>query len=112
MSNANVSLLVRLRKFNGLPWDVILGADLWQHYKPDPETYQGACRWLGLHPAEVMLVAAHNDDLRAARGQGLRTGFFPRPAEYGPRQTKDFAAEEAWTVVAADLQDLASLLGV
>lgn len=110
LSNANVSLLMRLRKFNGLPWDVILGTDLWQHYKPDPETYRGACRLLGLDPAEVMLVAAHNDDLRAARAQGLCTGFIPRPAEYGPRQTKDLAAEEAWTVVAADLKDLASLL--
>jgi 2-haloacid dehalogenase len=112
LSNANVSLLVRLRKFGGLPWDVILGADLWQRYKPDPETYQGACRLLGLRPAEVMLVAAHNDDLRAARAQGLCTGFIPRPAEYGPRQTRDFEAEEPWTVVASDLQDLASLLSV
>ena len=110
LSNANTSLLMRLRKFNGLPWDVILGADLWQHYKPDPETYRGACRLLGLRPAEVMLVAAHNDDLRAARAEGLCTGFIPRPAEYGPRQARDFAAEEAWTVVAADLEDLASLL--
>lgn len=110
LSNANVSLLMRLRKFTGLPWDVILGADLWQHYKPDPETYRGACRLLGLRPSEVMLVAAHNDDLRAARAEGLRTGFIPRRAEYGPHQTKDFAPEEAWTVVAADLEDLASLL--
>ena len=112
LSNANVSLLVRLRKFNGFAWDVVLGADLWQHFKPDPETYRGACRLLSLHPAEVMLVAAHNDDLRAARAEGLRTGFIPRPAEYGPRQAKDFAANEAWTVVAADLQDVATLLGV
>jgi 2-haloacid dehalogenase len=111
LSNANVSLLVRLRKFCNLPWDVILGADLWQRYKPDPEPYQGACRLLGLRPKEVMLVAAHNYDLNAARAQGLCTGFFARPNEYGPRQTKDLAAQEPWTVVASDLQDLASLLG-
>jgi len=110
LSNANVALLVRLRKFCSLPWDFILGADLWQRYKPDPEAYLGACRLLGLRPEEVMLVAAHNDDLRAARAQGLCTGFIPRPTEYGPRQTKDFEAEESWTVVASDLQDLASLL--
>jgi 2-haloacid dehalogenase len=110
LSNGNVSLLVHLRKFSGLPWDVILGADLWQHYKPDPETYQGACRLLDLRPEEVMLVAAHNDDLRAARAQGLRTAFIPRPVEYGPGQVKDFEAEEPWTVVALDLIDLARLL--
>jgi 2-haloacid dehalogenase len=110
LSNANVALLVRLRKFAGLPWDVILGADLWQRYKPDPEAYQGGCRLLGLRPNEVMLVAAHNYDLHAARAQGLCTGFIPRPTEYGPRQTRDFEPEQPWTVVAADLQDLASLL--
>jgi 2-haloacid dehalogenase len=110
LSNGNVSLLVHLRKFSGLPWDVILGADLWQHYKPDPETYLGACRLLDLRPEEVMLVAAHNDDLRAARAQGLRTAFIPRPVEYGPGQVKDFEAEEPWTVVALDLIDLARLL--
>jgi len=110
LSNANVALLVRLRKFLGLPWDVILGADLWQRYKPDPEAYQCACRLLDLRPSEVMLVAAHNYDLRAAQGQGLCTAFIPRPAEYGPRQVKDFEAEEPWTVIASDLQDLASLL--
>ena len=111
LSNANVSLLVRLRKFCNLPWDVIFGADLWQRYKPDPEPYQGACRLLGLRPNEVMLVAAHNYDLSAARAQGLCTGFFARPNEYGPLQTKDLEAEEPWTVVAFDLLDLAALLG-
>jgi 2-haloacid dehalogenase len=102
--------MVRLRKFAGLPWDFVFGADLWQHYKPDPETYQGACRLLNLRPNEVMLVAAHNRDLRAASIEGLCTAFIPRDTEYGPRQTKDLEAEESWTVVASDLRDLASLL--
>jgi 2-haloacid dehalogenase len=110
LSNANVALMVRLRKFAGLPWDFVFGADLWRHYKPDPEAYQGACKLLGLAPNEVMLVAAHNYDLHAARAQGLCTAFIPRPHEYGPRQQSDFIAEEAWTVVASDLRDLASLL--
>ncbi len=57
-----------------------------------------------------MLVAAHNYDLRAARHEGLLTAFISRPNEYGPRQQTDLAAEEAWTVVASDLGDLASLL--
>ena len=110
LSNANIALMVRLRKFAALPWDFIFGADLWQHYKPEPEAYQGAYRLLGLRPNEVMLVAAHNYDLRAARSQGLCTAFISRPNEYGPRQQKDLTAEEAWTVVASDLCDLASLL--
>jgi 2-haloacid dehalogenase len=110
LSNSNVALMVRLRKFAGLPWDFVFGADLWQHYKPDPETYQGACRLLNLRPTEVMLVAAHNRDLGAASIGGLCTAFIPRVTEYGPRQTKDLEAEESWTVVASDLRDLASLL--
>jgi 2-haloacid dehalogenase len=110
LSNANIALMIRLRKFAALPWDFVFGADLWEHYKPEAEAYQGTCKLLGLRPGEVMLIAAHNYDLRAARGQGLCTGFIPRPGEYGPRQHKDFAAEEAWTVVASDLCDLASLL--
>jgi 2-haloacid dehalogenase len=110
LSNANVALMVRLRKFAGLPWDFVFGADLWQHYKPDPEPYQAACRLLDLRPNQVMLVAAHNYDLRAARIQGLCTAFIPRVTEYGPRQTKDLEAEECWTLVASDLRDLASLL--
>jgi 2-haloacid dehalogenase len=101
------SLITELSKF-GREKGVV--ADLWQHYKPEPEVYQGAYRLLGLGPNEVMLVAAHNYDLRAARSQSLCTAFIPRPNEYGPRQQKDFAAEEAWTVVASDLCDLASLL--
>lgn len=111
LSNGNVGLLTRLAKASGLPFDVILGGDLFHHYKPDPETYRGACTLLNLAPHEVMLVAAHNGDLAAARAQGLATGFVPRPSEYGPRQSKDIAATEAWDVIAADFTDLADRLG-
>ena len=111
LSNGNVALLTNLARFARLPFDVILGSDLFRHYKPDPETYLGACALLRLRPAEVMLVAAHNADLRAAAALGLRTGFIPRPTEYGPWQNKDFAAVETWDVVARDLLDLADQLG-
>jgi 2-haloacid dehalogenase len=102
--------LVNLAKFAGLPWDVVFGADLFRHYKPDPETYLGVCNFLGLQPEEVMMVAAHNYDLKAARGLGLRTAFIPRRAEYGPGQTTDLAPDEAWDVLADDLVDLAEKL--
>lgn len=108
LSNGNVALLVDMAKAAGLPWDVVTPIDLLRHYKPDPEVYLGACELLRLPPAQVMLAAAHNGDLRAARACGLKTGFFPRPTEYGPQQRRDFAAEEAWDVVAADILDLAA----
>jgi len=66
---------------------------------------------LGLPAGQVMLVAAHNYDLRAARSEGWHTAFVPRPAEYGPGQTTDLAPEEAWDVVARDFVDLAEKLG-
>jgi 2-haloacid dehalogenase len=110
LSNGNLSLLVDLSKFAGLPWDVVFGADMFRHYKPDPETYLGACAFLGLGPEQVMMAAAHNYDLRAARALGLRTAFIPRPTEHGPGQTTDLEAEDTWDVIATDLIDLAEQL--
>ncbi len=110
LSNGNVSLLVDLAKYGGLPWDVIFGADLFRHYKPDPETYLGVCAFLGLPPEQVMLVAAHNGDLAAANKLGLRTAFVPRPMEHGPGQTDDLTAEGPWDLVVADLIDLGEKL--
>ena len=110
LSNGNLSLLVNLAKFAELPWDVVFGADLFRHYKPDPETYLGVCNFLGLQPGEVIMAAAHNYDLKAARALGLRTAFIPRPAEYGPGQTTDLAPVEAWDILADDLVDLAEKL--
>ena len=112
LSNGNVSLLTNMAKHAGLPWDMVFGSDLFGHYKPDPETYLGVARLLDLEPGRVMMAAAHNGDLAAARTCGLMTAFFPRPAEYGPHQKRDFAAEGDWDVVAADIGDLAGRLGV
>jgi 2-haloacid dehalogenase len=110
LSNGNFSLMVELSKFTGFGWDFVFGSDLFKHYKPDPETYLEACALLGLEPAQVLMVAAHNYDLYAAQSLGLRTGFIPRPSEYGPAQTKDLQAEGRWDYVAADLEDLATQL--
>ena len=112
LSNGNVALLTALAKHAALPWDVIFGADLFGHYKPDPETYRGACALLDLPPGQVMMVAAHNGDLAAARALGLATAFIARPAEYGPAQTTDLAPTQDWDVVAQDIGDLADRLGV
>lgn len=110
LSNGNVSLLLDMAKAAGLPWDMIFGADLFRHYKPDPETYLGACDLFGLAPNQVMMAAAHNAALHAARKLGLRTCFFARPSEYGPHRDKDFSAESDWEVVATDIEDLAARL--
>lgn len=111
LSNGNVALLTNMAKAAGLPWDLVLSAEIFQHYKPDRETYLGAARLLGLAPHEVMLVAAHNSDLRAAKEFGLATCFVPRPTEYGPLQVRDFAPEGEWSLVVSDLRDLAARLG-
>ena len=111
LSNGNVSLLLNMAKHSGIPWDMICATELFHHYKPDPETYLGAAALLGLEPGEVMMAAAHNGDLAAARACGLRTAFFPRVSEYGPHQTRDFAADGEWDVVAADIVDLAERMG-
>jgi 2-haloacid dehalogenase len=111
LSNGSFAGMVHLARFAGLPWDCILTAEQARCYKPRPEVYRTAARLLGLRPAEVMMVAAHNYDLAAARRCGFRTAFVPRPAEHGPGQTSDLRAEADWDVVAADFPDLADRLG-
>jgi 2-haloacid dehalogenase len=107
LSNGNVGLLANMAKRAGLPWDLILSAETSRAYKPLPASYLNAVAMLGLMPGEVMLVAAHNNDLAAARSQGLQAAFVARPTEHGPRQTTDLAATEEWDLVASDFRDLA-----
>jgi len=111
LSNGNVSLLAAMAKKAGLPWDLILSAELARHYKPDPEVYRVAAEFLSLEPEEVMMVAAHRSDLCAARSCGLRTAFLYRPDEFGPGGQADRAAPGEFDVVANDMIDLASQLG-
>jgi len=111
LSNGGLGLLVDMAKFAGLPWDVVLSADLFQRYKPDAAVYTGAAELLARPTSALMLVAAHNYDLSAARSHGYRTAFVARPTEYGPRQKKDFGPEDAWDYVASNLEELAEKLG-
>jgi 2-haloacid dehalogenase len=111
LSNGNVGLLTRMAKHASLPWDVILGAETARAYKPLPEAYTRNAELLNLRPGEVMLVAAHNDDLAAAAAQGLRTAFVARPTEYGPHQKKDFKADRTWDVVTDSFAGLADAMG-
>ena len=111
LSNGNISLMTDLAKHAGLPWDCILGAELVHHYKPDREVYQSAADILDLKPANVMMVAAHLGDLRAAQGVGLRTAFVTRPFEYGPNGKPDLKADSSVDLAAKDFIDLARQLG-
>lgn len=111
LSNGNVALLTNMAKHAGLPWDLVLSAEVFGHYKPDREAYLGAAKILGLAPEQVMLVAAHNNDLEAAQSFGLKTAFVPRVTEYGPLQNRDFKADGNWDYVVKDFNDLADKLG-
>lgn len=111
LSNGNFSLLVDLARHGALPWDCVISAELFGHYKPDPETYLGTARLLDVAPAGLMLVAAHPSDLRAARQQGCRTAYVIRPLEFGAgHPLPDFTAGE-FDYVADDFIDLARQLG-
>lgn len=104
-------LLADLAKNAPLPMDVIFSAELFRHYKPDPEVYRGAVELLATQPERVMLVAAHESDLRAAARTGMRTAFVSRPTEYGPAQTANVAADAAFDIAVRDLGELADRLG-
>jgi 2-haloacid dehalogenase len=112
LSNGNVSLLAEMGKNAGLPWDLILGAEVARHYKPDREAYLTAVELLSLTPGEVMMCAAHSNDLNAARSFGLRTGFIYRPNEYGPARKADQARPGEFDVVSTSILDLADKLGL
>lgn len=111
LSNGNISLLANMAKHAGLPWDCILSAEIFRKYKPDPAVYLGVGQIFGVPPEDVMLVAAHQDDLAAARGCGLQTAYIERPAEFGPQRPKDVSDNGRNTLHAASIAALADLLG-
>lgn len=112
LSNGNLGLLANMAKHAALPWDLILSAEVFHHYKPDPETYLGVADIFELQPDQVMLVAAHEDDLDAAKACGLQTAFVRREHEYGPDILMKYGDLTRFTYSANDLHDLAAQLGV
>ena len=112
LSNGNIGLLVDMAKAGGLPWDCVLSSDNFQAYKPDPKVYLGAADVFNLKPEEVMMVAAHKHDLRAAAQYGLRTAFVKRPHEHGRNKSTDLGDEAEFTYNAESFLDLATQLGV
>jgi len=111
LSNGNLGLLTAMAKRAGLPWDCVLSAEVFRAYKPAPAAYLGVARVFDLEPAQVMLVAAHQDDLAGARACGLQTAYIERRFEFGAAQPKDVSPHPANTWHARDLLHLAEQLG-
>ena len=110
LSNGNTGLLVDMAKHGGLPWDCVFSSDTFKLFKPDPGMYLGAADALSLKPEEVMMVAAHKADLRAAAQCGLQTAFVKRPLEHGRGGTPDLASEPEFIINAISFLDLADQL--
>lgn len=110
LSNGNLGLLASMAKNAGLPWDCILSAEIFKKYKPDPAIYLGAAKVFDVSPDEVMMVAAHQNDLDGARNCGLRTAYIERPMEYGPTGAKDVSPNPKNTLHARSIVHLATLL--
>jgi 2-haloacid dehalogenase len=111
LSNGNISLLTNMAKHAGLPWDCILSAENVRRYKPDPEVYLLVPQLFDLEPEQVMMVAAHEHDLRSAQKHGLRTAFVHRPKEHGPGKASEIPPAGRYDFVASDMLDLADQLG-
>jgi 2-haloacid dehalogenase len=111
LSNGNLSLLTNMAKRAGLPWDCVISAELFHHYKPDPQAYLGCADLLGVQPDELMLVAAHPSDLRAARDAGLMTAYVARPLEFGPNHRPHRVEDGEFDFTATDFLELAEKLG-
>jgi 2-haloacid dehalogenase len=112
LSNGNISLLANMAKHSGLPWDVILSSELAKHYKTDKEVYLKALSLLDLEPHELMMCAAHQNDLLSARSLGLKTAYINRPLEFGPDKPNDATDDMPYDIIADHIIDLAVKLGV
>jgi 2-haloacid dehalogenase len=110
LSNADVSAVINISKRAGLPWDAVFAAEMAGVFKPDPAIYRMAATYLGLNPAEIMMVASHKYDIRAAGGLGFRTAFVARPLEFGVDGDADVAYSDEFDINASDFLDLADQL--
>ncbi len=111
LSNGNLGLLTHMAKRAGLPWDCVLSAEVFRAYKPDPATYLGVAKVFDVRPDEVMLVAAHHDDLAGARACGLRTAYVERPWEFSRQTPKDVSPQPGNDLHVRDLFELSQVLG-
>jgi 2-haloacid dehalogenase len=112
LSNGSFATLTQMARFGGMPWDCIISTELRQTFKPEREAYLLAPSLLELQPEQVMLVAAHDNDLKGAQKAGLHTALVPRPQEWGPSGEQPPPPDPSFDYVARDFGDLASQLGI
>ena len=112
LSNGSFATLTEMAKRGGMPWDCIISTELRHTFKPEREAYLLAPGLLELQPEEVMLVAAHDSDLRGAQAAGLHTALIPRPLEWGPEAPQPPPPDPSFDYVAQDFGDLAGQLGI
>ncbi|MDF2388337.1 HAD-IA family hydrolase [Nostoc ellipsosporum NOK] len=110
LSDGHARLLVNLSKFNYMPWDFVVGADMSRAYKPMPQVYLRACELLAVQPGNAMLVAAHDYDLEAARHCGLKTAYIVRANAEDPSKAENRKVQDGWDYKATDLVELADML--
>lgn len=104
LSNMSIATQSSLMNHAGLPFDQLLSAETVERYKPDSAVYQMAAAKLGLQPDEIMMVAAHNYDLNAAKSLGFHTA-------YVSRSTEGCTPDPAYDINAISFTDLAQQLG-
>ena len=112
LSNGSFATLTEMGKRADMPWDCIISTELRQTFKPEREAYLLSATLLDLQPDQVMLVAAHESDLKGARAAGLHTALVPRPREWGPEADPLPPPDPSFDYVATDFGDLASQLGL
>jgi 2-haloacid dehalogenase len=112
LSNGSFATLTAMTKRAQMPWDCIITTELRRTFKPEREAYLLAPTLLDLQPDQVMLVAAHESDLKGAQAAGLHAALVPRPREWGPSAPPLPPPDPSFDYVASDFLDLASQLGV
>jgi 2-haloacid dehalogenase len=111
LSNGSFATLTTMAKRAAMPWDCIITTELRRTFKPEREAYLLAATLLDLQPDQVMLVAAHESDLKGAQAAGLHTALVPRPGEWGPNAPPLAPPDPSFDYVASDFVNLASQLG-
>src|SRR5262245_15707653 len=107
----STALVIDVSRKNDIVWDCIISCEMIGTYKPHPEAYHTAAKWLALEPSEILMVACHNFDLMGARAVGYRSAFVRRPTEWGPSGPPDPVPNPAHDLVVDTFFDLAQQLG-
>jgi len=96
LSNGNLSLLNDMVAHAKMEFTHVYSAEMFKSYKPSPKVYLGAAEKMGLKPEECALVAAHLDDLKAAKSNGFHTVYVERPLEERNYALKEEGIADIW----------------